>query len=197
MHHGVDECVGDQIQTIDPTLVIAIKHDLDATNQIVQRGLFTQIADRSDHVAAVATEERLALAADHTQLGFDVTVTPLFHVRDKGLEQVGVQAPAQTTIRTHHDVTDPLDFTLLHERVTVLGVGIGQMTNNLTDTLSVGTAGSHALLCLAHLAYRHFLHGAGDLLSTLDTRNFTAYLFCACHVSPFRLACGQIARSGA
>src|SRR5690606_5900850 len=79
----------------------------------------------------------------------------------------------------------------------VFRVGIGQMANYLTDPLSIGAAGSHALLSLAHLADRHFFHGAGDLLRAFDARNLAANLFCACHLTPIGLAGGSLAAPAA
>src|SRR5690606_36692332 len=61
----------------------------------------------------------------------------------------------------------------------------------------LGTAGSHALLCLAHLAHRHLFQGAGDLLRAFDARNLAANLFCACHLTPIGLAGGNLAAPAA
>src|SRR5690606_27102372 len=191
--HGVDELVGYQIQAIHTPFVEGIEHDLDAADQIVDRRRFAEVADGSDYVAAEAAEEARTLVADHAKVDFDLLIVPLLHVLDQRLEQVDVQATAQTTIGRHDDVADTLDRTLHHERMTVLRVGVGQMANHLPDPLRVGTAGSHALLCLAHLADRHLFHGAGDLLRAFDARNLAANLFCACHLTPIGLAGGNLA----
>ena len=136
-------------------LVEAVQHDLDAADQIVDRWLFAEVADRCYDVAAEAAEEARALVADHAEVDFDLLVVPLLHVLDQDLEQVDVQATAQTTISRHDDIADTLDRTLHHERVTVFRVGVGQMADYLPDPLRIRAAGSHAHLCLAHLADRH------------------------------------------
>src|SRR5690554_2385001 len=75
----------------------------------------------------------------------------------------------------------------------VLDIGFSQMTYNLANTFCIWTTSRHAQLCLAHLADRHFFHGASNLLRIFDARNFSANLFCACHLTPFRLAGGDLA----
>src|SRR5690606_12459423 len=136
--------------------------------------LFAQVADRGYDVTAKDAEESRTLAADHAQVDFHALFAVFVHVLDQGLEQVGVQATAQTTVTAHHDITGALYRALDHERVAVFRVGVGQMTDHLADTLRVRTASSHAQLCLAHLADRHFLHGAGNFLRAFDARNLTA-----------------------
>ncbi|MNN05758.1 hypothetical protein D3C81_1185280 [compost metagenome] len=195
--HGVHELVGRQVQAIQRSFVEPIQHDLDAADQIVDRRRITQVADRSDHVAAVAAEEAGALAADDAELCLNASIVPVLHVFDQGLEQVDVQATAETTVTGYQDVADTLDRTLHHEGMAVFRVGLGQVTDHLTDTHRVRTACSHALLSPAHLADRHFFHGVGDLLRALDARNLAANLFCACHVTPFGLAGGSLAAPAA
>src|SRR5690606_14745399 len=130
---------------------------------------------------------------NHAEINLYALLAIARHVFDQSLEQVGIQTTAQTTIRTHHHITDALYFALDHERMTIFRVGVGQMTNHLADTLRVGTARRHAHLCSAHFADRHLFHGAGDLLRAFDARNLAANLFCACHVTPIRLASGDLA----
>ncbi len=170
----------------------AVQHDLDAADQIIDRRLFAEVADRCDDVAAEAAEEACAFVADHAEVDFDLLIVPLLHVLDQDLEQVDVQATAKTTIGRHDDVADTLDRTLYHERMTVFRVGKGQMADYLPDPLRIRAAGSHAHLCLAHLADRHLFHGAGDLLRAFDARNLAANLFCACHLTPIGLAGGSL-----
>src|SRR5690606_6595255 len=195
--HGVDELVRHQVEAIDATGVEGVQHDLDVADQVIDGGRLAQVADGRHHVAAEAAEEARTLVADHAQVGLDLLVVPVLHVLDQGLEQVDVQAAAQATVGGDDDVADALDRALHHERMAVFRVGVGQVADHLTDPLRVGAAGSHAHLCLAHLADRHLFHGAGDLLRALDARNLAANLFCACHFTPYGLAGGSLAAPAA
>src|SRR5690606_39032573 len=197
LRHGIDELVRDHGQTVDATFEVGVEHDLDTTDQVVDRRLFTQVADRSNNIATKVAEECRTLGANHAEIDLHALLAIFRHVLDQGLEQVGIQTTAQTTVTAHHHIAGTLDFALDHEGMAVFRVGVGQMTNHLADTLRVGTASSHALLSLAHLADRHFFHGAGDLLRAFDARNLAANLFCACHFTPIGLAGGRLATPAA
>ena len=192
LRHGVDELVGYHGQAINTAIQVGIQHHLDAADQVIDRRLFAQVADCSDDVTAEVAEKCRTFAANHAQIDLYAVFTVYRHVLDQSLEQVGIQAAAQTTVTAHHDITDTLYFALDHERVAIFRVSVGKMTNHLADTIRVRTASSHAHLSLAHFADRHFFHGAGDLLRAFDARNLAANLFCACHVTPIRLASGSL-----
>ncbi len=197
LRHGIDELVRDHGQTVDTTFKVCIEHNLDATDQIVDRRLFAQVADRSNDIATKVAEERRTLAANHAEIDLHALLAIARHVLDQSLEQVGIQTTTQTTVTAHHHITDALDFALDHEGMAVFRVSVGQMTNYLADTLRIRTAGRHAHLSLAHLADSYLFHGAGDLLRAFDARNLAANLFCACHLTPIGLAGGGLATSAA
>ena len=67
-----------------------------------------------------------------------------------------------------------LRFALDQERVPVLGVGVRQVRNDVLDLLCIRPGFLHAILGLAQLARRYHLHGLGDLLRVLDTRDLAA-----------------------
>ena len=195
--HGVDELVGYHGQAVNPAFQVRIQHHLHTADQIIDRRLFTQVADSCNDVTAEVAEKGRTLATNNTQIDLDAVFAVYRHVLDQGLEQVGIQTTAQTTVTAHYNITNTLNRAVDHERVAVFRVGVGQMPNNLADALRIRTASSHAHLCLAHFADRHFFHGAGNFLRAFDARNLTANLFCACHVTPIRLASGSLAAPAA
>src|SRR5690606_35646020 len=138
---------------------------------------------RGHHVAAEVVEERGALGADRADVHADVHVGPVLHGGQHGLEHVDVQAAAQAAVGGDDDEADAPRRPLFHIDVAVLRRGVGDVADDTADGVGVGLAQLHALLRLAHLARGHHLHGAGDLLSILDTRDLAAYLFSAGHSS--------------
>ena len=119
--HGVNELVTHQEQTVDRTIFVSIQHGFNATDEIADEWLFTDVAHRCNDVAAVAVEKRSSLGTNQAQINFNILISPLFHRLYCGLEQVDVQTTAETAISRNHDEANALNFALLHEVMAVLG----------------------------------------------------------------------------
>src|SRR5262245_37322778 len=110
---------------------------------------------------------------------------PLFDRSQRATKQIAVETAAQTAIGADDDEADGFRFAFLHERMLEIRIGLAQVTDHRADALRIRTRRFHALLCLAHLARRHHLHGFGDLLSIFDTRDLNANFFSAGHSFSF------------
>ena len=97
------------------------------------------------------------------------------------LEDVCVQAARESTVRGDDDDADRFRLALRHERMLVIGIRLGQMTDHLPDLVRIGPRELHAVLRAPHLARGHHLHGLGDLLSALHTRDLGADFLRAGH----------------
>src|SRR5690606_3401409 len=115
------------------------------------------VAYRGHDIAAITVEERCRLGAHGADDRLHALLMPFLHGADHGLEQVDVQAAAQASIRRDHDVTHILYRPFLHVHVLVLGIGVGNVADDVADGLGVGLAQLHAFLRLAHLARSHHL----------------------------------------
>ena len=122
----------------------------------------------------------------------------LLHLVGDSPEDVGVQTAAQPLVAGHQNDAGLLHLlTLLHERVDVLGVGVGQVRRDVADLLCVGPGLPHPVLCLAHFRYRDHFHGLCDLLRVLDALDLVSDLFAACHSGETRWRAACAARGSA
>ena len=81
------------------------------------------------------------------------------------------------------------------EWMTVVRIRLGQMADDVAHLLGVRARLAHALLRAAHLAGGHHLHGLGDLLSALDTRDLGADFLGAGHGALCSWSAGCVAVS--
>jgi len=123
---------------------------------------------RGTHNAAThATEECDRFRANKRQVNLYALVLRVGNLTNHRLEQIRIEAAAETAICRDHDVTDALHFALCQERMLVVGIGVCKVTNNTTDALRVGARRFHLFLGLANLARRDLFHRARDLLHVL------------------------------
>jgi hypothetical protein len=134
-----------------------------------------------DDITLEAAEELERLSADGAEVDLDVLRSAILHGENRRLEQVGVQATAQTAVGRDLRSTQPASPRARSARTAILGMGMGQVRDDVTDLARVRPSRSHAFLCLAHFARRHHFHGFGDFLSTFNTLDFGSYLFGAGH----------------
>src|SRR5690606_18211977 len=134
-----------------------------------------------------APEERDALRTDDAEIRRDALLLPLAQVIDDDAELVDVQRAAEAAVGRDDDVADPLDVALDEIWMTVIGVRLRQVTDDLADVLGVRPRRLHALLSAAQLRRRDHLHGLRDLLRVLHAVDLGADFFAACHSrSPWR-----------
>src|SRR6185312_12838247 len=122
-----------------------------------------------------------ALAADEAQAHLRILRLPLAHEREHLLEEVGVQAAGEAAIRRDDDDADRLRLALDEEGMPVVRIRVVEVRDDAANLLRVGPREPHALLSAAHLARGHHLHGLGDLLSVLHTRDLGADFLRAGH----------------
>src|SRR5690554_2678565 len=181
LSHGVYKFVAHHIQLVELAFSESIKHDLYATNQRIYRWRFTDIARTGENIATKTREKRCRFSTDKAEVYTDALIVVALHGLQRHLEQVNVQAAAESAIARHQNVAHALDLALLHIVVGIFWVGIGQMTDNRSHTRCIGLAQLHTLLSATHLTGSHHFHGAGNFLRTLNARYLRAYFFCACH----------------
>src|SRR5262249_29672844 len=90
------------------------------------------------------------------------------------LEDVRVQTARETAIRRDDDDADVRRLARLQERMPIVRVGLIQVPDDVANLLRVRPRELHAVLRATHLARGHHLHGLGDLLSALHTRDLGA-----------------------
>ncbi len=180
--HRVDELVAGDEKPIDLAFLVRIEHDLDAADEIRKRRILAHIVHGRDDVAANRAEKRRRLVADEAQVDLHALGMPVRHVAHQGAEQVDVEAAAEPFVGGDHEVADAADLAGLHVDVPVLGVGVREMANHRANLLRVGLAFPHPLLGAAHLARRHHLHRARNLLGVLDAADLLLDLFADRHI---------------
>eukprot|EP01139_Manchomonas_bermudensis_P015851 Amastigsp_a511200_9.p3 type:complete len:207 gc:universal Amastigsp_a511200_9:791-1411(+) len=179
--HGVDELGVAQVHRLDLAFAVRVEQHLDGADQLVQVRLVTELGHVRDHLGADAVQKTQALVADGHSLGIFTGSLQFLELDGHRAQHVGVQAAAQTLIGRHHDETRCFGVVGRHERVGVLGVGLGQVGRDVADLVAVRTGSTHPFLRLAHLGGRHHFHGFGDLLGVLHRLDLAAYFLACCH----------------
>ena len=141
---------------------------------MVYGGLFSHVPDTGHYIATDTFEKRQGLGTYQAQVHLQTRLMLGPHGCNRRLEQVDVQPATQAAIGGHNHITNPFDFPLLHVGMAILGHGIGDMSHHIADATSIGFTQLHSVLGPAHFARGDHFHGAGDLLSTLDTRDLGA-----------------------
>ncbi len=91
----------------------------------------------------------------------------------RGVDQVDVEAAAQTPVSGHQYQTDPLHrFSLLEEGVDVRFYPAGHVTQHHGEGPGIRPETLHALLGAPQFRRRDHVHGLGDLLGLLDRPDF-------------------------
>ncbi|MCY1558859.1 hypothetical protein D9M68_958330 [compost metagenome] len=104
------------------------------------------------------------------------------HLAGHLAQHVGVHAAAQTLVCGDDDHANGLRAVLLdQERVRVLGIGLRQVSGDITNLVTVGTGRPHPVLRLAHFGCGDHFHRLGDLLRILYALDLAAYLFTCSH----------------
>ena len=128
-----------QEQPVYGSLGVTIEHYLDRTDQIGDVWRIAEMSDLRNGLRTETPEKRHALGADKTQLELRSLVLPLTHMIDRRLEHVGVQAAAKPAIGRYDDIADSLHFAVNQVGMLVIGVGLGQVTDDRANPLGIRT----------------------------------------------------------
>jgi len=131
--------------------------------------------------AQTAAEEIQPLGADHAQAHLGTLALPFTRQHESVLEDVRIQAAREPAIGRDDDDADRARLARQEERMPVVRIRLGEMPDDVAYLGGIGARAAHALLRAAHLAGGHHLHGLGDLLSALHTRDLGADFLGAGH----------------
>ena len=74
-------------------------------------------------------------------------------------------------------------FLLHQEGMSILGIGMTDVSSNVTDLFSIRPRGAHPLLRFAHFRSGHHLHGFGDLARVLHAFDLDADFLSSRHMN--------------
>ena len=96
--HGVDEVVVADEHAVEAAGAVAVQHDLDHADQLLELRLVAQVGDRGEHVDLEAAEEHRGLLADGDDVDLGALLLPLAHLAEQLAEQVVVEAAGQAAV---------------------------------------------------------------------------------------------------